>query len=113
LDALEGRLHNPKAQVSYDILAQKGGAQLYSQLGGLLEYLREADGAPGQGLREVYAEQARLLRGLEAEWRELVADVARLNEAARTVDVPSVIVPPPAANPKSETRNPKQIRNPK
>jgi photosystem II stability/assembly factor-like uncharacterized protein len=28
LDALEEKLHNPKAKVAYDILAQKGGAQL-------------------------------------------------------------------------------------
>ena len=30
--ALEEKLHNPKAKVTYDILAQKGGAKLYSQL---------------------------------------------------------------------------------
>src|SRR5207248_78023 len=31
LDALEEKLHNPKAKVAYDILALKGGAKLYSQ----------------------------------------------------------------------------------
>ncbi len=94
LDALEARLHNPKAEHTYDILAQKGGAQLYSQLAGLLEALTDADGAPGQGWREVHAEQARQLKQLEGEFRELVSgDVARLNEAARRLDVPAVIVP--------------------
>src|SRR5207244_2710160 len=32
LDDLEGKLHNPKAEVTYDILAQRGGAKLYSKL---------------------------------------------------------------------------------
>src|SRR5262249_27845070 len=39
LDALEEKLHNPKARIVYDILAQKGGAKLYSQLAWLLELL--------------------------------------------------------------------------
>jgi photosystem II stability/assembly factor-like uncharacterized protein len=94
LDALEAKLHNPKAEVAYDILAQKGGAKLYSQLVSLLEVLREADGAPGQGVREVYAEHARELRQLEGEFRALVTgELARLNEAARKLDVPAVLVP--------------------
>jgi photosystem II stability/assembly factor-like uncharacterized protein len=94
MDALEAKLHNPKAEVPYDILAQKGGAKLYSQLTSLLELLREADGAPGQGFREVYAEQARELRQLEGEYRALVTgELARLNEAARKLDVPAVLTP--------------------
>jgi hypothetical protein len=94
LDALEAKLHNPKAEVAYDVLAQKGGAKLYSQLITLLEVLREADGAPGQGVREVYAEHARELRQLAGEVRALVGGaLARLNEAARQLDVPAVIVP--------------------
>ncbi len=94
LDALEAKLHNPKAEVAYDILALKGGAKLYSQLTALLETLREADGAPGQGIREVYAEHAEELRALEGEYRELLTGaVARLNEASRRLNVPAVIVP--------------------
>jgi photosystem II stability/assembly factor-like uncharacterized protein len=94
LDGLEGKLHNPKAEVAYDILGQKGGAKLYSQLTALLETLREADGTPGQGLREGYAEQAREVRQLEDEFRALMTgDLARLNEAARRLEVPAVIVP--------------------
>jgi hypothetical protein len=94
LDALEAKLHNPKAEVAYDILALKGGAKLYSQLTAMLETLREADGAPGQGIREVYADHARELRQLEGEYGELLAgEVARLNEAARRLEVPAVIVP--------------------
>jgi hypothetical protein len=46
LDALEGKLHNPKAQVTSDILAMKGGAQLYSNLGWLYGTVLEGDGPP-------------------------------------------------------------------
>src|SRR5262249_51751410 len=35
LDGLEGKLHNPKAKIPYDLLGQRGGAQLYSQLNNL------------------------------------------------------------------------------
>ena len=52
LDGVEGKLHNPKAQVTYDILAMKGGAQLYSNLGWLYSALLEGDGPPTQGVRE-------------------------------------------------------------
>jgi hypothetical protein len=95
LDALEEKLHNPKAKVSYDILAQKGGAKLYSQLAWLLEVLKESDGAPTQGVREVYAEQAKLLEQYEKEWNDLTAgDMAKLNEQAKKLDIPGVFVPP-------------------
>ena len=52
LDALEARLHNPRAKVTYDILAMKGGAQLYSNLGWLYGSVLEGDGPPTQGMRE-------------------------------------------------------------
>ena len=52
LDALEGKMHNPKAQVTYDILAMKGGAQLYSNLGWLYGSVLSGDGPPTQGMRE-------------------------------------------------------------
>ncbi|MCI0464314.1 MAG: hypothetical protein L0Z62_45855 [Gemmataceae bacterium] len=94
LDALEEKLHNPKAEHSYDILAQRGGAKLYSQLAGLLEPVKDADGLPGQGWHNVYADQRGELKQLEGEYRELLnQDVARLNEAARRLELPAVIVP--------------------
>ena len=40
--ALEARLHNPKAETTYDILAKKGGAKLYSQLSLLLDAVTSA-----------------------------------------------------------------------
>ena len=57
LDEIEGKLHNPNAEVSYDILGGRhGGAQLYSRLSWLFEGTREHDGPPTQGMLEVGAE---------------------------------------------------------
>jgi hypothetical protein len=98
LDALEEKLHNPKAQVSYDILAMKGGAKLYSQLIWLYNLLLDSDGAPTQGVKEVYAEQTSELHKLAGELDNLFAsDVVRLNSMAKGIDVPGVIVPPPGS----------------
>ena len=95
LEALEAKLHNPKAEVAYDILAQKGGAQLYSQLAWLYELVRQSDAEPNQGLREVYEEQAERLNKLETEWHALLSDdLAKLNEQAKKLDLPPVLLPP-------------------
>jgi hypothetical protein len=95
LDDLEAKFHNPKAKVSYDILAQKGGAKLYSQLAWLLEQIKDADGPVTQGIRDVYAKQHKLLDRYKAEWQELVKkDVAALNEQARKLDLPGLFVAP-------------------
>ncbi len=94
LDALEEKLHNPKAEVTYDILAQKGGAQLYSQLAQLFDFIKDGDGAPTQGLRDEYAEQSKALRKYVAEFQNLVkGDLANLNDAAKKLDAPTVLVP--------------------
>jgi photosystem II stability/assembly factor-like uncharacterized protein len=96
LDALEEQLHNPRAQVAYDILAMKGGAKLYSQLVPLYYTLMESDAAVTQGVREVYAEHAKELRRLEAEWQALIkGPLARLNEQTR--DLPVIVVPAAAS----------------
>jgi photosystem II stability/assembly factor-like uncharacterized protein len=102
LEILEEKLHNPKAKVSYDILAQKGGAQLYSQLAWLFEMLKEGDGPPTQGVREVYEEQAALLSKYLGQWGALQAgEVAELNALAKKLDLPALIIPSnPAAPPK-------------
>jgi hypothetical protein len=98
LDTLEAKLHNPRAEVTYDILAQKGGAQLYSQLIFLYEALKDSDGLPTQGVQEVYAEMKKELVSEEAEIKKLLADdLARLNDRAKTIGVPNVIVPAAAA----------------
>jgi photosystem II stability/assembly factor-like uncharacterized protein len=94
LDHLEDKLHNPKAEVTYDILAMKGGAQLYSQLCFLFEALKESDGMPTQGVREVYAEEAGKLIQLRKQWEEIVRqDLARLNQMARRLEIPNLLLP--------------------
>ena len=103
LDALEEKFHNPKAKVSYDILAQKGGAQLYSQLASLFETAKDADGAPTEGLRDVFKEQADLLEMYEKDWKELTeGDLKTLNERAGKLGYPIVIVPAEKAQEKEE-----------
>jgi hypothetical protein len=94
LDALERKMHNPQAQVVYDILAQKGGAQLYSRLSPLYEAVIETDGAPTQGMRETFAaQQAELAAHLGELGGLLTTDLARLNQMARDKDMAGVIVP--------------------
>jgi hypothetical protein len=94
LDALEGELHNPKAEVSYDILAQRGGAKLYSQITPLLDWVRDADGIPTQGMKEIFAERVKELARLEADWKALQASsILPLNEQAKSLGLTYVTVP--------------------
>jgi photosystem II stability/assembly factor-like uncharacterized protein len=91
LDALEGKLHNPKARVTYDILAQPGGAKLYSQLSPLFDYAKDGDGSPTQGMREVYAEYSRELQRCATELRSLLTgQLTQLNDLAKKLEVPTV-----------------------
>ncbi|PYQ41288.1 MAG: hypothetical protein DMF77_16235 [Acidobacteria bacterium] len=94
LDALEAELHNPKAEVAYDILAQRGGAKLYSQITPLLDWVRDADGLPTQGMKEIFAARLEELARLDAEWKRLqAASVEPLNEQARALGFAFVTVP--------------------
>jgi len=94
LDALEEKLHNPKAKVSYDILAMKGGAQIYSQLVWFLSTIKDTDGPVPDGVREVYDAERKKLDALDKEWRDLLdREVKSLNEQAKGIDVPGVLVP--------------------
>jgi hypothetical protein len=96
-NTLESRLHNPKAEVTYDILAFKGGAQLYSRLSPLLADAINGDGAPTQGAQGVYATQAAELAALETEVQAMVStDVAALNDAARKAALPFIVTAPPS-----------------
>jgi photosystem II stability/assembly factor-like uncharacterized protein len=95
LDKLEDKLHNPKAEVTYDILAMKGGAKLYSQLSAMMDWMSDSDGPITQGMKEVYAEHVKELGKLLAEWRELAGkDVGQLNRQAALLELPTVYVPP-------------------
>jgi photosystem II stability/assembly factor-like uncharacterized protein len=96
LDDLESRWHNPKAEVTYDILAQPGGAKLYSLLAAVLEFLKDSDGPITEGLREEYAREAQDLHAYDEEFAKLTSEQLRqINELARKLDVPTVVVPRP------------------
>jgi photosystem II stability/assembly factor-like uncharacterized protein len=92
-DALEDKLHNPSAEVVYDILAMRGGTRLYSRLSPLQMWAVEAEGAPTSGMTQVLAEQEKELAQLERETQAFIQrDVAPINEAAAKLSLPFVIV---------------------
>ncbi len=94
LDALEARLHNPKAEVSYDILAQKGGARLYSQLGGLYEIVKSGDGPPTQGMVELAADLEKELEIHTAQFENIKReDLGKVNDLARKAQAPIIWIP--------------------
>jgi hypothetical protein len=94
LDSIEDSLHNPKAEVVYDILAFEGGTKLYSRMVWVYAQLNEGAGAPVQGVREVFAAQRKEFGQVESDWkRTLDADLGSLNIAARELDVPAIYVP--------------------
>jgi photosystem II stability/assembly factor-like uncharacterized protein len=96
LDSLESRLHNPRAKVTYDILAMRGGAQLYSNLGWLYSTVLEGDGPPTQGMREAAAKLDGRLGELLEEFQGLIdKDLATLNQQAKSLDLPHILVPEP------------------
>ena len=93
LDALENQLHNPKAEVTYDILAMKGGAKLYSLLASVYFTADESDGPVTQGMREVYSGLVKELTSLEREWSACVEDLTRLNQAIAEAGIANVVIP--------------------
>jgi hypothetical protein len=93
-DALEQKLHNPKAEVTYDILAMPGGAKLYSRLAPLYSAVTDGDGRPTQGMRDVYTVLKGELVALGAEWKAILeTDLPALNAKARGL-APDFVVPP-------------------
>ncbi|HEY2934066.1 MAG TPA: glycosyl hydrolase [Acidobacteriota bacterium] len=92
-DALEEKLHNPRAKISYDILAQPGGAKLYSQLTFLFDAVKSSDGPPTQGMRQVFEQESAELGRYEQELQSgVMNDLAALNEMARKLEVPHIVV---------------------
>jgi photosystem II stability/assembly factor-like uncharacterized protein len=93
LDDIESKMHNPKAEVVYDILAFRGGAQLYSRLSSLYDSATSTDGAPTQGVRELFAEQKKELDERETDLKRLFEDdLGTLNALAKKLDAPIVLV---------------------
>jgi photosystem II stability/assembly factor-like uncharacterized protein len=70
-EAIEARLHNPKARVAYDFLAQRGGTQLHGQLGSLLGFSQDSDRAP--------------TATMQARWAELSASEAQQHAAVEAL----------------------------
>jgi photosystem II stability/assembly factor-like uncharacterized protein len=100
LDELEEKLHNPEAEIFYDILAKKGGAKLYSQFANLYETVKESDGPVTQGMLEVMAEYTTHFQKAEAEWKRIVdVDVPHFNTVARDLSLPAVLPPRPGVLP--------------
>jgi hypothetical protein len=94
LQSLEKELHNPTAEVVYDILAMKTGARLYSRMIPLYEFVSQGDGAPTEGARHVFEGQRVELAAHEAAFAAIVrGDLASLNSRAATVGVPFVRTP--------------------
>jgi photosystem II stability/assembly factor-like uncharacterized protein len=94
-DTLESKLHNPKAEVWYDILTgREGGAKLYSQLSPLYSWAQNADHAPTQGMRERFATLSAELDEHEAEFAALISGaLSRLEAQLAELKLPHVILP--------------------
>jgi len=92
-DALEDKLHNPTAEVVYDILAMRGGTRLYSRLAPLQMWASEAEGPPTLGMSQVLQAQEKELADLETETRNFIEEeVGTLNAAAAKLGLSFVIL---------------------
>jgi hypothetical protein len=90
--AIEDKLHNPTAEVVYDILAMRGGARLYSRLSPLQGWSMEASGPPTAGMTQVLAEQEKELGALSTETQQFLSgDVAKINQRASQLNLGFVI----------------------
>jgi photosystem II stability/assembly factor-like uncharacterized protein len=95
LSAIEEKLHNPKAKISYDVFAAKGGAMLYSQFTWLLGNVIDGDGPPTKAMTDLTIELEKQLNEYVAEFDKLAKDdLAKLNESARMLGVPELYLPP-------------------
>ena len=95
LDAIEEKIHNPHAEVDYDILGGRhGGAMLHSRLSWLFTTSEDHDGPPTRGMEEVAAELGQELAAQEAALTALISDdLSALNELAEVLEVPFVVAP--------------------
>jgi photosystem II stability/assembly factor-like uncharacterized protein len=92
-DALEDRLHNPTAEVVYDILAMRGGTRLYSRLAPLQMWAAESEGPPTAGMLQVLEAQEAELAQLQHDTQTFMTqEVEPLNATAAKLGLPFVIV---------------------
>jgi photosystem II stability/assembly factor-like uncharacterized protein len=90
--SLEDRLHNPTAEVVYDILAMRGGTKLYSRLAPLQMWAIQGEGAPTAGMLQVLKEQETELADLERATQSWVTtEVAALNQQAEKLGIQFVV----------------------
>ena len=94
-DVLESRMHNPEAEVVYDVLTgREGGAKLYSQISPLFSDMQSSDYAPTQGQLEQMEENLADLQQVEAQLHTLRSeDLAGLEAQAKALNLPRVILP--------------------
>ena len=94
-DELELSMHNPKAEVVYDVLAgREGGAKLYSQIAPLFSDIQSSDYPPTQGQLGQMQENLADLDKVEAQITALRnADLAQLEAQAKALALPRVILP--------------------
>jgi len=91
--ALEDKLHNPTAEVVYDILAMRGGTRLYSRLAPLQMWAIEAEGPPTAGMQQVAQEQEQELTALADQTQKFLSgDVAAINQRAAQLGLPFVVI---------------------
>ena len=92
---LEYGLHNPDAEVFYDVLAGRdGGAKLYGQFALLPDLAQDADYPPSQGIRERMEELLGRLAEIEAGVEAMRAkELATFEQAVATAGLPRVILP--------------------
>jgi hypothetical protein len=92
LDAVERKMHNPEAEVTYDILAK--GTRLYSRIAPINSWVADGDGAPTQGMKEVWGAQRSELESYVGELQALInTDLAALNQLAARMGLGYVVVP--------------------
>jgi len=98
LRAIEVELHNPDAEVVYDVLSRPGGAKTLSVLTWLYgSGLDESGDPPTQGQREVFDEELAKLAGLEGRLTALKSgELANLERLAKAADLPRVLPAAPA-----------------
>ena len=94
-DTLESRMHNPEAEVVYDVLnGRDGGAKLYSQIAPLFSDMQSSDYAPTQGQLEQMDENLADLQQVEEQLHALrTEDLAGLEAQAKALNLPRVILP--------------------
>src|SRR4029077_15816469 len=96
-ELLQSSLDNATPEVGYDVLAGRdnGGVKLYPQISNLYADVEASDRAPTQGQSQVMAENLEEMQKVEEPLSELRnGELARLEEQAKALGLPRIILPP-------------------